>query len=223
MSVLFVLFVFVTDKTVRPKIIQVEPSSPATFNVDDVMTFHCVAEGNPVPKISWLQQNGRDKNVWNIRGRNATLTVVNASYSHQGVYRCEASNVVKNQPYRVQSPEVHIDIRGPPQIMVESSKTRDFVEASKEEDAVITVVFCADPKPVETFWGWGSYKLKTGSALGRFVAEPLLAVRMDEMQCPERLDFHITGTRIHGVPQVCTRAWSYVSVLFLFPSCVAYQ
>lgn len=159
----------------RPKIIQVEPSSPATFNVDDVMTFHCVAEGNPVPKISWLQQNGRDKNVWNIRGRNATLTVVNASYSHQGVYRCEASNVVKNQPYRVQSPEVHIDIRGPPQIMVESSKTRDFVEASKEEDAVITVVFCADPKPVETFWGWGSYKLKTGSALGRFVAEPLLA------------------------------------------------
>lgn len=159
----------------RPKIIQVEPSSPATFNVDDVMTFHCVAEGNPVPKISWLQQNGRDKNVWNIRGRNATLTVVNASYSHQGVYRCEASNVVKNQPYRVQSPEVHIDIRGPPQIMVESSKTRDLVEASKEEDAVITVVFCADPKPVETFWGWGSYKLKTGSALGRFVAEPLLA------------------------------------------------
>lgn len=159
----------------RPKIIQVEPSSPATFNVDDVMTLHCVAEGNPVPKISWLQQNGRDKNVWNIRGRNATLTVVNASYSHQGVYRCEASNVVKNQPYRVQSPEVHIDIRGPPQIMVESSKTRDFVEASKEEDAVITVVFCADPKPVETFWGWGSYKLKTGSALGRFVAEPLLA------------------------------------------------
>lgn len=159
----------------RPKIIQVEPSSPATFNVDDVVTLHCVAEGNPVPKISWLQQNGRDKNVWNIRGRNATLTVANASYSHQGVYRCEASNVVKNQPYRVQSQEVHIDIRGPPQIMVESSKTRDLVEASKEEDAVITVMFCADPKPVETFWGWGSYKLKTGSALGRFVAEPLLA------------------------------------------------
>uniref|UniRef100_A0A131YFG2 Cell adhesion molecule n=1 Tax=Rhipicephalus appendiculatus TaxID=34631 RepID=A0A131YFG2_RHIAP len=159
----------------RPKIIQVDPSSPATFNVDDVMTLHCVAEGNPVPKITWLQRNGRDHNVWNIRGRNATLVVANASYSHQGVYRCEASNVVKNQPYRVQSPEVHIDIRGPPQIMVESLKTRPVVVASKEEDAAVTVVFCADPKPVETFWGWGSYKLKTGSALGRFVAEPLLS------------------------------------------------
>lgn len=159
----------------RPKIIQVDPSSPATFNVDDVMTLHCVAEGNPVPKITWLQQNGRDPNVWNIRGRNATLMVANASYSHQGVYRCEASNVVKNQPYRVQSPEVRIDIRGPPQIMVESMKTRPVVVASKEEDAAVTVVFCADPKPVETFWGWGSYKLKTGSALGRFVAEPLLS------------------------------------------------
>ncbi|XP_075548235.1 kin of IRRE-like protein 2 isoform X1 [Dermacentor variabilis] len=159
----------------RPKIIQVDPSSPATFNVDDVMTLHCVAEGNPVPKITWLQQNGRDPNVWNIRGRNATLTLANASYSHQGIYRCEASNVVKNQPYRVQSQEVRIDIRGPPQIMAESMKTRPVVVASKEEDVAITVVFCADPKPVETFWSWGSYKLKTGSALGRFVAEPLLS------------------------------------------------
>ncbi|XP_054927285.1 kin of IRRE-like protein 2 isoform X1 [Dermacentor andersoni] len=159
----------------RPKIIQVDPSSPATFNVDDVMTLHCVAEGNPVPKITWLQQNGRDPNVWNIRGRNATLTLANASYSYQGIYRCEASNVVKNQPYRVQSQEVRIDIRGPPQIMAESMKTRPVVVASKEEDVAITVVFCADPKPVETFWGWGSYKLKTGSALGRFVAEPLLS------------------------------------------------
>lgn len=159
----------------RPKIIRVEPPSTATFNVGEVMALNCVAEGNPVPKISWLQQSGRDPNIWNIRGRNATLAIANASYSHQGVYRCEASNTIRNQPYRVQSQEIRIDIRGPPEVLLESSKTRDVVTANKEEDATITVVFCSDPKPIEAIWGWGSYKLKTGNSLGRFVAEPLLA------------------------------------------------
>ncbi|CAN7982602.1 unnamed protein product, partial [Ixodes hexagonus] len=159
----------------RPKIIRVEPPSTATFNVGDVMALNCVAEGNPVPKISWLQQSGRDPNIWNIRGRNATMAIANASYSHQGVYRCEAANTIRNQPYRVQSQEIRIDIRGPPQVLLESSKTRDVVTANKEEDATVTVVFCSDPKPIEAIWGWGSYKLKTGNSLGRFVAEPLLA------------------------------------------------
>ena len=82
----------------------------------------CVTEGNPTPKISWLQQNGNgDQKVWNMRGRESTLVVNNATYEYQGVYICEAANEIKGKLYRVQSQEARVDIKGELSIVVDDS------------------------------------------------------------------------------------------------------
>ncbi|XP_064471125.1 kin of IRRE-like protein 1 isoform X2 [Ornithodoros turicata] len=159
----------------RPRILRVEPATSTTVNVDEEMKLYCVAEGNPPPSVSWLQQTGRDPKTWTVRSRSASLVVQNTTYSQQGTYMCEATNTVKDKPYRVVSPEIRIDVRGPPQVLTESGKTREMVIVNKDEDASIRVVFCSDPRPRDSFWEWGAYKLKTGNALNRFIAEPLLS------------------------------------------------
>lgn len=97
--------------------------------VTSVLLFHMLFF-SPDRRISWLQQSGRDPNIWNIRGRNATLVIANASYSHQGVYRCEASNTIRNQPYRVQSQEIRIDIRGEKPFLLPIERGSNHVTSS---------------------------------------------------------------------------------------------
>lgn len=105
-----ILFLCVADK---PKIVRIEPPPPLTFDMREQIRLTCVTEGNPTPKISWLQQNGNgDQKVWNMRGRESTLVVNNATYEYQGVYICEAANEIKGKLYRVQSQEARVDIKG---------------------------------------------------------------------------------------------------------------
>ncbi|KAG1676798.1 hypothetical protein GQR58_014110 [Nymphon striatum] len=62
----------------------------------------------------------------------------------------------------------------PPQVLPSSSKTKDRVVIEEEEDATLTVFFCSDPAPKNSYWEWGSLKLNSGAIRGRFKAEGLL-------------------------------------------------
>ncbi|OQR77721.1 kin of IRRE protein 1-like, partial [Tropilaelaps mercedesae] len=213
----------VVDVKYKPRIVRIEPPSPLTFDMKEQIRLTCVAEGNPTPKISWLQRFGRDPKVWNMRGRESTLVVANASYAYQGVYICEAANEIKGKLYRVQSQEARVDIKGrheelrfsadrkclykwayfygPPQVMAEHSRTRDRVVAGSDDDALLTVFFCADPRPRDIVWSWGSQSLPAGKTLFRYVADPLIA---DE----EREDCYEARLTVRGVQKGDSRRFS---------------
>ncbi|XP_028968276.1 kin of IRRE-like protein 2 [Galendromus occidentalis] len=164
----------VVDVKYKPKIVRIEPPPPLTFDMREQIRLTCVTEGNPTPKISWLQQNGNgDQKVWNMRGRESTLVVNNATYEYQGVYICEAANEIKGKLYRVQSQEARVDIKGPPMITADPVSNRDRIVVRSDDDALITVAFCADPRPHEVIWTWGSQSLLAGKTLFRYVADPL--------------------------------------------------
>ncbi|XP_022666640.1 kin of IRRE-like protein 2 isoform X2 [Varroa destructor] len=191
----------VVDVKYKPRIVRIEPPSPLTFDMKEQIRLTCVAEGNPTPKISWLQRFGRDPKVWNMRGRESTLVVSNASYAYQGVYICEAANEIKGKLYRVQSQEARVDIKGPPQVMTEHSRTRDRVVAGSDDDALLAVFFCADPRPRDVTWSWGSQSLLAGKTLFRYVADPLIA---DE----EREDCYEARLTVRGVQKGDSRRFS---------------
>lgn len=60
--------------------------------------------------------------------------------------------------------------------MTEHSRTRDRVVAGSDDDALLAVFFCADPRPRDVTWSWGSQSLLAGKTLFRYVADPLIAV-----------------------------------------------
>ncbi|XP_023232034.1 hemicentin-2-like [Centruroides sculpturatus] len=164
----------VTVKSIKPKILRVDPSPASTVALYNSTKLLCVAEGNPVPKYSWLQKIGGEPLVWLERGNNSTLFVSNVTYMYQGHYICEVSNVINGNEYKATSEEITLDVTGAPQVLTNTTKTKKRVVVEKDEDATMTVFFCSDPQPRRTFWEWGSSKLDTGSDLVRYIAEPLL-------------------------------------------------
>ncbi|UYV83147.1 hypothetical protein LAZ67_22002421 [Cordylochernes scorpioides] len=99
--------------TVPPKIIRIEPKDVTTVTVNHPTKLVCVAEGNPEPKYTWLQQvQGGDPQSWQERGHNATLDLHNVSYTLQGAYRCEARNRINGKEHRAQSGELQLDVTG---------------------------------------------------------------------------------------------------------------
>ncbi|GIY47073.1 uncharacterized protein CDAR_461111 [Caerostris darwini] len=63
--------------------------------------------------------------------------------------------------------------RGAPQVLTDTARTKKRVVVEKDEDAVIAVYFCSDPRPKRTFWEWGSIKLESGEVHIRYIAERL--------------------------------------------------
>lgn len=50
------------------------------------------------------------------------------------------------------------------------------VVVRRGENALLSVVVCADPRPRRTAWEWGSSQLEAGAGVGRYHAEELLQV-----------------------------------------------
>ena len=60
---------------------------------------------------------------------------------------------------------------GPPQVLSEVSSR--YVSVERGEDAIISAIFCADPRPTKVSWRWASFQMEAGDGSGRYVAEAL--------------------------------------------------
>ncbi|CAN7980437.1 unnamed protein product [Ixodes pacificus] len=129
------------------KIIHVEPPT-TTFNLNEVITLHCDAEGNPAPVITWFRQNEQDPEKWDIQGQNRTLTIENASYSNSGVYRCDARNMIRTKQYTAKSREIRLVIKGKPTLRTNLEWTRNS-DGSRSAELVCTV---DSANPSRTNW-----------------------------------------------------------------------
>ncbi|XP_040071050.1 hemicentin-1 isoform X1 [Ixodes scapularis] len=119
------------------KIIRVEPPT-TTFTLNEDITLHCYAEGNPAPEITWLKQNEEDPEKWDIQSQNRTLTIENASYSNSGVYRCDARNMIRTKQHMAKSREIRLAIKGKPTLRTNIEWTRN-TDGSRSAELVCTV------------------------------------------------------------------------------------
>ena len=67
--------------------------SPTSLTVIQYQTatFHCSADGNPKPSVSWSKTNGTRQG--NKDGQGNKLQIRSADYSDSGIYVCTATNV----------------------------------------------------------------------------------------------------------------------------------
>ena len=100
----------------------------------------CLAEGVPSPAIQWLQQMPATGEVL-VRGYERDLVIERIGYEHQGDWVCRASNAVGD----VQSEPIRLEVRGGP--TVDRFATRTEHVLGRGEDGVVSVRFCASPRP----------------------------------------------------------------------------
>lgn len=78
----------------RPQFVQI-PSGHVFFDEDsDFIVMHCVASGNPRPRISWTfnDQPIRDNTEHIEIHDNGTLVIHSPIEEDEGSYKCEATN-----------------------------------------------------------------------------------------------------------------------------------
>lgn len=167
------------DVKYKPKINRVYPSPRTTVSLYQSTRLVCEAEGNPPPRYSWLQRFSGDPVMWQERTNNATFSIPNVTYSYQGIYLCQASNVINGQLNPAKSEELFLDVTGPPQMISDSHVTSHLV-VDKDETAVIIVQFCADPRPRKTFWEWDTFRLDTDTSTARHKADEIHHIQTKE-------------------------------------------
>ncbi|XP_035223474.1 uncharacterized protein LOC118196169, partial [Stegodyphus dumicola] len=129
---------------------------------------------------SWLQRIGGDPVIWQEKTNNATFYIQNVTYNYQGTYLCQASNVINGVLNTLKSEEIFLDVTGPPQILSESFSVSSHMVVDKDENAVIIVFFCADPRPRKTYWQWDNFRLDTNSQTGRHTADEIQPIQTKE-------------------------------------------
>ena len=65
-----------------------------------------------------------------------------------------------------QSGVIRLDVSGRPQVL--TYETQSVQPFATEEDATLKVVYCADPRPRNVYWEWGSVRLGEGMQITRF-------------------------------------------------------
>jgi hypothetical protein len=131
----------------------------------------CVAESSPAPAIQWLQQLPATGEVL-VRGYERDLVIERIGYEHQGDWVCRASNAVGD----VQSEPIRLEVRGGPTVDKFATRTEHVLE--RGEDGVVSVRYCASPRPARVAWNIGpvgiggkSIELEPGLTHGRFRVE----------------------------------------------------
>ena len=78
--------------SVSPEIIR--PPESTTVQVDDPVTLTCVSEGIPPPTVTFYfnDEEMKEDDLVMINGTSHTLTITKVDTSHEGEYRCNASN-----------------------------------------------------------------------------------------------------------------------------------
>ena len=156
----------------------------------------CQATGSPLPTYTWLHHTDTGSSV--VRGHEKNLIIAGISYSDQGHYECQASNVIHGEQQVVKSSLIHVNVTGAPR--VEEKQSQVFIVQGS--DAEVRVEFCADPRP-ELNWLLGgseaghSVRLCSGCTHERFTV--LREEPSDHRDC------YISALRIQGADKTDSR------------------
>ncbi|GLV42586.1 uncharacterized protein CBL_03325 [Carabus blaptoides fortunei] len=145
------------DVKYSPKILSVGPDRLTTAPLFTPATFECIAEGNPQPTYQWLQRLPTPSDVIVERGRESKLHIANVTYDYQGEYVCKVTNVISGIERTVQSEAIALQVVGAPQVLRQS--TTHEIRVEKGENAMLSLVVCADPRPQVVAWEWGRYRV----------------------------------------------------------------
>ncbi|XP_071051965.1 kin of IRRE-like protein 2 isoform X3 [Onthophagus taurus] len=189
------------DVKYPPKILSVGPDRLTTAMLFNSATFECVAEGNPQPTYQWLQRLTTRVDKFVERGHEARLHIPNVTYDYQGEYVCKVTNIIGGLERTVQSEAIALQVVGAPQVLRHTETPEIVVE--KGQNAKISLVVCADPRPRVVAWEWGSLRLEAGAEMGRY--------RVDDVTQEAREDCYLATLRIKDADSTDSRAY-YLAV-----------
>ena len=172
---------------------QVGPSVQINAVVEEKLLLTCSALGSPLPNYQWLQQLPTGEVL--VRGYEPNLVIESVNYEHQGEFVCKANNIVGGEKREIQSEPIDVTVKGKPKISGYNVKSEMVVKTG--EDATLSVEFCANPKPKQS-WNIGpvagdghSLELTSRTRHGRFV--------VDHLQETGVKDCYVASLRILGV------------------------
>ncbi|XP_031638814.1 hemicentin-2 isoform X1 [Contarinia nasturtii] len=170
-----------------PKIISAGPDRLTTAPLYSPAAFDCVAESNPPATYKWYQKL---KTVYLERGHESRLVIDNVTYDYQGEYECRATNTINGQERTVASDPVSLQVVGAPQIL-RSHPSANTVIFRKGDEAILTLIVCADPRPRHVAFEWGSLRLEAGAGFERY--------HVDEVTQHSLEDCYLASLRIADV------------------------
>ncbi|XP_063240065.1 hemicentin-2 [Bacillus rossius redtenbacheri] len=159
------------DVKYPPRILSVGPDRLVTAPLFSQASLACSAEGNPKPTYQWLQKTTSPDAAVLLRGSGPELLVSNVTYDYQGEYVCKATNVIGGRERVVQSETIAVQVVGAPLVLRQAAPGE--VVVARGQDALLSLVVCADPRPRLAAWEWGSLRLEAGADLGRYRADQL--------------------------------------------------
>ena len=153
------IFLFLPDD---PVVKSIGSTNEVSLMLADSTTLTCTAEGSPVPTYRWIQVT-KEGEV--LRSDHRTLELSSVSFKDQGVYVCEARNVIKGEVRIAKSETLNVEVAGSP--VVDAQESNHFVHTGS--DAKVQIEFCADPQPQITWVRQGQEQVE--GALGYSVGE----------------------------------------------------
>ncbi|KAH8292457.1 hypothetical protein KR054_010297, partial [Drosophila jambulina] len=169
-----------------PKIISAGPDRLTTAPLFSPAAFECLADGNPLPSFKWVQRMSTGTKYME-RGFESRLVIDNVTYEYQGEYECRATSYINGQERVAVSDPVSLQVVGAPQVL-RLHPSLHTVSVKRGEAASLTMVVCADPRPIRVAWEWGSLRLEAGSGIDRF--------RADDVQPDTREDCYLSTLHI---------------------------
>ncbi|XP_053203120.1 irregular chiasm C-roughest protein-like isoform X2 [Panonychus citri] len=121
--------------------------------------LYCFFDGNPKPEVHWYQIDPRTSQHHRIdmpSDNNQILLIANATYSHEGKYYCQATNIINDVTNVIKSPPMMLDIYGAPAF---PHMEPMLVEGPRGQKSHLTLDFCCDPAPNAVHWYYGSTQL----------------------------------------------------------------
>ena len=191
-----------------PRQVRLEPSDFVDLEVGERRVLTCSAQANPEPQFQWMQRY--DENVDNDEmlafnlGTGPQIVIENATYEHEGLWRCVAWNTIKGEMRRVNSQVLRVGVSGKPLVRTDRLvEPRSLFEATLKESADLKVVFCADPPPRRVRWEWGSMALEQGRQRGR--------ISVSELEPADRKDCYTSQISFNPVSAEDSRTYYLVA------------
>ncbi|XP_037038558.1 hemicentin-2 isoform X1 [Bradysia coprophila] len=175
-----------------PRILSAGPDRLTTAPLFSPAAFECVGEGNPPPTYKWVQKFNHGS-TYLERGRESRLVIDNVTYDYQGEYECRASNIINGQERHVASDPISLQVVGAP-LVLRSNPSTNNVPVRRGDDANLSLVVCADPRPRHIAWEWGSMRLEAGNSFDRYSVDD---VTQDPREDCYLATLHIKATDSH--------------------------
>ena len=139
----------------------VGPDTELSKEIGNKVELTCKATGYPEPSYRWIQVTEVAEVV---RSNHKNLHIDALTYRDQGVFFCEAMNIVKKERRVARSEAISLEVHGAP--VLQATESKHFVATGS--DARLEVEFCADPAP-EVRWA------RTGADVEEELVEQLSA------------------------------------------------